>query len=312
MAIVRKSQQTGLSKEIVQHVQEVIDQAWSSSTKRVYRSLWDRWVEWCSAKRTTIQASESKIMAFLAEMQRDGSAISTMRSCLTAIRHAHDMISQLDTLPPWSSKMKAFLRGLSRKSRNNKPKQKAPMTVELLWESLEKAYLEEWEKALVLWAFLTGFRRSEIVSLRLRQVETRSGGLIVHLDHSKTNQEGKEEWISIPKEARGFDAISLWLSQRLIDARSKEEYLFPSRRKDGHISEKTLVRLVKKLAESLGRSPDDFAGHSLRSGLATSLAEKGQDVLEIANHLRHVDAYRTTRKYVRRAKAFDANPLKSL
>jgi site-specific recombinase XerD len=85
--------------------------------------------------------------------------------------------------------------------------------------------------------------------------------------------------------------------------------LFPSIRGDAnHVSQRTFARLVKRIAELLGKDPAKYAGHSTRRGLATSLAENGADIRKIATQLRHRDI-RSSSGYIEETEAFENNPL---
>jgi integrase len=61
--------------------------------------------------------------------------------------------------------------------------------------------------------------------------------------------------------------------------------------------------VVKAYAKRAGFDPDEFAGHSLRSGFVTSAAEKGRSTERIMDHTGHRSAA-MVRIYTRRIDAF--------
>jgi integrase len=73
----------------------------------------------------------------------------------------------------------------------------------------------------------------------------------------------------------------------------------------GHIratrlTDEWVAQIVKHCVESIGLDPDQFAGHSLRAGLATSAAAGGATERSIMNQTRHRSA-NMIRRYMRHA-----------
>lgn len=291
-----------------EEVERIFASAWSDSTRRVYSALWAKFVGWCKdERREEGPITEDTLIAYILWLKNEGCALPTIQSSLVVIRQGQERLGQ--PLPPASRAFSMFLRGL-RREMAYRPAAKAALTFERLWEGLSVVSLSRWERALLLFGFATGCRREELVSLRIEDCESRDEGLLLNLRRSKTNQEGKEELIAIPCELRGFSEILGWLESRRKDR--SEGWLFPSRnRPDGHLSSKTVVRLVKRLAEALQLDPARFGGHSLRAGVATSLAEEDASLIEIGGHLRHSDT-RTTSRYVRKTVIFKRHPLRRL
>lgn len=292
----------------------ILNDAWSENTKRTYRSLWQRWQAWVEEHGIEEPPHEETLMLYATHLAETGAKLPTIDSSLIAIRHAYQAAGC--PIPPPSGAFAMFRKGLRRQLRH-RPQRKQPMTVERLQRGVEKCFLEPWERALLLWGFATGFRRSELVSLRLGDIVLEERGLQVSLSSSKTNQEGREEKIAIPAQWRDFETLHSWYEQRLQEASEREEkesgWLFPSPRDTSkHLSTKTFARLVKRIAEAQGLDPASFGGHSLRAGLATSLAEADVDIRRIAQQLRHKDPLRTTMGYIREVETFSKNPLKKL
>jgi integrase len=67
------------------------------------------------------------------------------------------------------------------------------------------------------------------------------------------------------------------------------------------------VRL-KLLLEAIGENSAPYGAHSLRSGMVTTSAENGADVIVIMQRTGH-RSVQTVMKYVRPARAFRADPL---
>jgi integrase len=185
------------------------------------------------------------------------------------------------------------------------------------------------DRALLLIGFSAGLRRAELAGLTVSQDLTASGwieaspdGLIIQLTRSKTNQAGEEETIGVPF---GIDpnvcpvrAYRAWLAVSGIS----EGPVFRAITRHGRMSDMALTgaaialvvkRVIRRagIAEGLTDADaqirsDAFAGHSLRSGLATSAAENDAPGHAIQRQLRH-KSFTTTIGYIRSGSLFKGN-----
>jgi integrase len=76
--------------------------------------------------------------------------------------------------------------------------------------------------------------------------------------------------------------------------------------RDRRLSGVDVARVVKKLAEREGLDPEKYAGHSLRSGHATSAAIGGASEREIMNQTGH-RSVEMVRRYIRDTNLFREN-----
>ncbi|MCP3685676.1 MAG: integrase, partial [bacterium] len=112
-------------------------------------------------------------------------------------------------------------------------------------------------------------------------------GLNITISKSKTDQEGKGQYISMPREVTAsmycpVNALSRWLEVSGI----KEGPLFRSVSKWGYIGNKAIrpkavCLVIKHYAEKAGLDSSNFRAHSIRSGWITSAAEKGATVFKL-------------------------------
>jgi integrase len=72
------------------------------------------------------------------------------------------------------------------------------------------------------------------------------------------------------------------------------------------LSDKSVARIVKIAAEAAGLDPANYAGHSLRSGLATSAAAAGASERSIMNQTGH-KSLPMVRRYIRDGSLFRDN-----
>jgi len=72
------------------------------------------------------------------------------------------------------------------------------------------------------------------------------------------------------------------------------------------LSAGAVADIVKRYVEATGLDANDFAGHSLRSGLATSAAMAGASERSIMNQTGH-RSVNTVRRYIRDGSLFREN-----
>jgi integrase len=166
------------------------------------------------------------------------------------------------------------------------------------------------DRAILSFGFATACRRSELASLMVDHVTEVEQGLIVTIERSKTDQEGQGHEIAVPRGTRACPVLALraWLTAAGIE----DGALFRRLRRGGNVTEgaispRTVATIVKKYAALAGLNPDDFGGHSLRSGFATSAAANGVTLFRLMDQTRH-RSVETVRAYVRRAGLFESHP----
>jgi integrase len=77
------------------------------------------------------------------------------------------------------------------------------------------------------------------------------------------------------------------------------------------LSGEAVALVVKRYAAKLGWDPADFAGHSLRAGLATSAAAAGKSERAIMRQTGH-RSVTTVRRYIREGNLFRENAAEGL
>jgi integrase len=127
------------------------------------------------------------------------------------------------------------------------------------------------DRALALLGFAGAFRRSELVTLDVDDLELNRDGLIASIRRSKTDQERQGRQIGIPHgsspETCPVRALLAWLDVLGSDAgpvfrRINRHSQIAGRR----LTAQSVALVLKRMAEHAGLPPDEFAGHSLRSG----------------------------------------------
>jgi integrase len=166
------------------------------------------------------------------------------------------------------------------------------------------------DRALLLVGFAGGLRRSEIVALDLTDIETARQGLIVHLRRSKTDQEGTGRKIGIPFGRTRFcpvAALERWRERAGV----AEGAIFRPVDRHGRVapdrlSDEAVSTVVKERVAQAGFDPDEYSGHSLRAGLATSAAQAGISSWRIRQQTGHASDAMLSR-YIRDGELFTDN-----
>ena len=282
--------------------------ALAPATRRAYRSDFARFTTWCRRRGLVeLPAEPETAAAFLASEASAGLKPATIARRAAAIRYAHGLDRKE---PPTNTEaVRATVRGIRRKT-GTAPKQKAPATAQLVASMVALAPTDTLrglrDRALLLLGFAGAFRRSELVALRVEDLVETPDGLRVTIRKSKTDQEGAGQEIAIPHGARlrPVEAVRTWLSAAGIETGP----VFRRVRKNGLVGAEALTAeavalVVKHYADAAGLRPEDFAGHSLRSGFLTSGAESGASVFKLMEVSRH-KSMDTLSGYVRRAELF--------
>jgi len=200
------------------------------------------------------------------------------------------------------------LRGIRRRI-GTKVEHKAPAiaaTIVGMLEQLPDTLTGCRDRALLLIGFAAALRRSELVDLKVNDAEPHKHGLLLHIRHSKTDQEGEGAAIPVPYGTRlkPVAALQAWLDR----ARISEGFIFRSIDRHGNISktglsDRSVADIVKRHAQAAGLDPELFAGHSLRAGFVTQALEDGADLLKVMGITRH-KRVENVKIYDRRAQAF--------
>jgi site-specific recombinase XerD len=290
----------------------------AAGTRRAYRSDWRHFEAWAAeVKIDFLPASPPAVAAYLAHLADSGLKASTISRRLAAIAYAHKL-KGLDS-PTTAEGVRQVLRGI-RRSIGTAQVQKAPATDRAIGAMVAAIPLGGIvglrDKALLLLGFAAALRRSELVDLKVNDLEVTPEGLLVHIRRSKTDQEGQGATVAVPRGGRlkPVEAVEAWLAVLTPVNRAAEPAnpanhpLFRPIDRHGRIgaaalTDRSVADIVKRHAAAAGLDPKIFSGHSLRAGFVTSALEHGADLFKVMDVTRH-RRIETLKGYDRRAKAF--------
>jgi integrase len=299
-------------QELIQDARDYATQSKSWNTRRAYKGHWDRFVAFCEQRGArALPASPGTVAVYAAFLARQGRKVSTIEQALAAIGAAHEAAGYDATNK--ASAVKTVMQGI-RRNLGVAPKRKQAITKDMLAalvSPLGKRTKDLRDRALILVGFAGAFRRSELVSLRVEDVEQQERGLLVRVPRSKTDQEGQGQLKAIfyarEKALCPVRALREWLEASGID----EGYIFQSLTKAGNTTGRPLdgcdvARIIHRLQKQAGLEAFDFSGHSLRAGFVTEATRNKKSDRAIARQTGH-----KTRKmidvYSREEEIFDNN-----
>ena len=285
----------------------------SPSTIRAYRLDLGVFEAWCGTQAlSSLPASADTITLFVSALAEAGTPVSTIRRRLAAISTAHQALG-LPT-PTGDPLVRTAMAGI-RRSLGTAAHQVAPLVTAdvraLIAATPAGDAIGVRDHALILVGFAGGFRRSELVALDVNDFEEVAEGLRVLVRRSKTDPEGAGREVGIPRgrhpETCPVRALQSWLELAGIE----DGPVFRPVNRHGvvatsRLTDRSVARVIKRAAARAGFDPVRFAGHSLRSGLATAAAAGGAPERAIMAQTGH-RGVTTVRRYIRSGSLFHEN-----
>jgi site-specific recombinase XerD len=298
--------------EVINRISTYIQNASARNTLRAYRSDWSMFVKWCTANgRSALPADEETIVFYISTLAGEGKRISTIQRRLTSISLAHQTAGQPS--PALGATVRTVWRGI-RKTHGVAVKGKDPIRIEDLKDmvrNLPDSMMGYRDRAILLLGFAGAFRRSELVGLNVEDATFVREGLVAFVRRSKTDQEGQGRRVGIPFGSQPgtcpVRAVEKWLSESGIPGGP----LFRKVTRSGSVQntrlcDRAVALIVKRAAENVGLDASRYAGHSLRSGLATSAAAAGASERVIMAQTGH-KSVEMVRRYIREGNLFREN-----
>jgi site-specific recombinase XerD len=280
----------------------------SANTLRAYQSDYNDFTLFCSKNGFQAMPTQPKILALYITHLSSYSKYSTLKRRLASISILHKTKGYyIDTKHPI---IVENLMGIKRTNGSNQ-KGKKPLLINDLKllihaidKSKEKNIRKIRDKALVLIGFSGGFRRSELVDIEYEDIEFVEEGVKIFVKRSKTDQSGEGMTKAIPY----FD------NEKFCPVKALNKWVVEAELKDGkifNISDKNVALIIKKYANYAGLDAHRYAGHSLRSGFATSTAESGAEERNIMAMTGHKST-EMVRRYIKEANLFKNNALNKI
>jgi len=280
----------------------------SANTLRAYESDYKDFSFFCVKNNFSSLPADPKILSLYLTHLSQTSKFSTLKRRIASISVIHKLKGHyIDIKHPV---IRENLLGIKRVKGSNQ-KAKKPLLISSLKQIIDvinAANIHEIrktrDKALILTGFAGGFRRSELVAIEIDDVEFVREGVKIFVKRSKTDQSGEGMTKAIPSFESALYCPVLHLQDWMAKGKSKNKKIFP-------ISDKSVALIIKKYANLAGLDGNKYAGHSLRSGFATSTAESGAEERNIMAMTGHKTT-QMVRRYIQEANLFKNNALNKI
>ena len=280
----------------------------SKNTLRAYKADYKDFDIFCSKNNFQSMPADPKILSLYLTHLSKNSKFSTLKRRLASISSIHRIKGHYIDIkhPIIIENLLGIKRNKGIKQTSKKPLliNEIKLIIDVINNSNIKLLRRIRDKALILLGFSGGFRRSELVNLEYEDLDFVSEGVKIFIRRSKTDQSGEGMTKALPYFPTAtycpVENLKTWLTHSNI----KNGKIF-------NISDKSVAIIIKKYANLAGLDARKYAGHSLRSGFATSTAEKGAEERSIMAMTGH-KSNQMVRRYIQEANLFKNNALNKI
>jgi site-specific recombinase XerD len=293
----------------------------AKNTVRAYKSDFKDFGLFCVKNGFKTLPSDPKIVSlYLTYLSTKNIKLSTIKRRLVSIGVIHKMKGHyLDTKHPIIIEN---LMGIKRR-KGIVQKGKKPILInnlKIIIDVINQQKIEDIkklrDKSIILIGFSGGFRRNEIVSLDVEDLDFVFEGLKITVRRSKTDQFGEGLTKGLPYFENKIYCPVTTLQRWLNVSKIKKGPLFRrfskgSKLTSNRLTDQTVALIIKQYLNFAGVNSSNYSGHSLRSGFATSAAEAGAEERSIMAMTGHKST-EMVRRYIKEANLFKNNALNKL
>ena len=293
----------------------------AKNTVRAYKSDFKDFSLFCVQNDFKNLPSDPKIVSlYLTHLSTKDIKISTIKRRLVSIGVIHKMKGHyLDIKHPLIIEN---LMGIKRR-KGTVQKGKKPLLIrdlKTIIDIINQQKIEDIkklrDKTIILIGFSGGFRRNEIVSLDVDDLEFVYEGVKITVKKSKTDQFGEGFIKALPyfENELYCPVISLkrWLNiSKITKGSIFRRFTKGSNLSNNRLTDQTVALLIKEYLKLTGMDSSNYSGHSLRSGFATSAAESGVEERSIMAMTGHKST-EMVRRYIKETNLFKNNPLSKM
>jgi integrase/recombinase XerD len=230
-------------------------------------------------------AGQADLAAYFAHLEETGRSRATAALCLSALRQFYGFL--------YAEEMRTDNPSTTLDAPRKDKRLPKVLTVEevdrLLTCAAENAAGSD-PRGLRMLALLevlyaAGLRVTELVTLRLGSFEGTGHSLL------RVRGKGDKERL-VPLTEAAEDALLAYVKEgrgAFLETDGTSPFLFPSRSKQGHLTQARFAQLLKELASQAGIAPSRVSPHVLRHAFATHLLEAGADLRSLQHLLGHAD-----------------------
>ena len=298
------------AKELLKKTVEKIQGAYAASTIRAYKSNFEDFIEFCEQNNVNSLPSEGEPIALFIEKLSQHLRSSSIKIAVAAISSIHRMNGYPDPTQTLDVKiaMRRMYRNLGRNSRQAYGINRDILDLMLL--SLDDSFRGARDKAILLIAYDSLCRRSELVSLKVEDIcLAQDKTLKLKLCKSKTDPYALGRWLYLSHDTQV--ALKNWLQVSNIKSGKIFRGITKQNKITSDLGAAQISRIFKGVAETSQIDTDivrKISGHSMRVGAAQDLLLSGASLPEIMNRGRWTKAD-TIMRYTEHTDLYKANIL---
>ena len=267
------------AKEMLLETLIRIDGAYAPATIRAYKSNFERFIEFCDQEKIkALPADQEAIASYIRNLSNGKLKSASIRIAVASISAIHrlNVYSDPTSHPNVKIELRRMHRNLGRES-----KQASGINAELLRKMLATTNNSLWglrDKALLLTAYDSMCRRSELVSLRIDDaiIDTVNKTFKIKLRRSKTDQDGIGRWLHLSDMTQ--QALLAWIHTSNVGAGKLFRGIKRGQIISDDLSSAQVNRIYKLIAARScvdGSLIKHISGHSMRVGAAQDLLVSG-------------------------------------
>lgn len=275
------SKRSAQATKLLEQTIAKIEGAYAPSTIRAYRADFMDFINFCCGQNANaLPARPKSIVQYICKLTESGRSSASIRRALCGLSSIHKLNRFDDPSkdPDVTLEMRRMHRKLGRLS--CQATSINANTLEKMLSATDDSIRGIRDRALLLVAYDTLCRRSELVSLQVKDVKafTNNGGesSSILLRKSKTDQDSTGKWLHLSQ--RAHLALSEWIKQ----LPKGQELLFCGLSRSLNVSPRIgasqINRIYKKIARKAGLAEsiiNGISGHSMRVGAAQDLLNSG-------------------------------------
>lgn len=254
-----------------------IEGAYAPATIRAYKADFENFIEYCSYHNLSFNPTDPLSVAnYIDNLSKTGISSAYIRRIIASIStiNKFNYLSDPTNHPEVKLAMRKMHRKLGRFAHQASGINKK--LLEELINSTGDSLIDKRDRVLVLIAYETLCRRSELISLRTEDVKSNPNQNSILLRKSKTDQDAQGKWLHISSST--YQHLINWLDETGIES----GYIFRGVKKGNKLTNQLTAgqvsRIIKKLCLKADLDHDqvkDISGHSLRIGAAQDLMISG-------------------------------------
>ena len=266
------------------HLLQKLDGAYAPNTLRAYQADMQEFIRFCEERPIeALPAQPETVATFLLGTLNQGIKSSTVKRKVASISAVHRLLTIPD--PTKHPEVRITQRKIYRQL-GTRFDQAYPVTRTILEKMLSVCGPDLHglrDRALLLTAYESMRRRSELVALRIEDIEWGvDNSAFILLRRSKTDQAGQGKWIQL--SASAGQALKAWLHAANLDA----GYVFRGIRPNGEVTKSLCESRVSRIYKSLAARANvergviqQISGHSMRVGAAQDQLVAGASLPQI-------------------------------